>query len=74
MHPLAGPREKPKRAAVHLEELKRQFNDFIQDFKHEIVVAELEPCGEYRALRAGVSKQPPLEWGVIIGDIAHNLR
>jgi hypothetical protein len=48
---------------------------FLQDNRHEIVVAERDASGKHYVLRARVPPNPEaLEWGVIIGEIAHNLR
>jgi hypothetical protein len=74
MHPLTGPREKLRRAAIHMDDLRGQVHEFGRQNQNKIVVAELEPCGEYYALRAHVPAQPPIQWGTLIGDIAHNLR
>jgi hypothetical protein len=74
LHPLSGPFEKLRRAAVRIQDLDRQIDEFRFENKYGIVVSELEPCGEYYALRAVAKSEPPLEWGVIVGEIAHNLR
>lgn len=72
-HPLDGPRLKVRRALSEVEDLKEKQQAFRNEADYQIVRAEFNPMTDkytYR-VRAGIS--PPLEWGVWIGEVAHNL-
>jgi hypothetical protein len=73
VHPLSGPLEKLRRASAHIRELRSRITEFTRDNHPQVLIAELEPDGKYYVLRARI-KPYPVEWGTIIGDIAHNLR
>jgi|SRR3972149_2600495 len=73
MHPLDGPRLKVGRAVDHLNALRRLENAFFADEQYEVVRSEFNSqTGKYiYRVRANVVPGP--DWGVYIGDIAHNL-
>jgi hypothetical protein len=72
-HGLDGPRLKLGRANVHLESLKEQVQRFIDGNPYG-AVAEYDGQTEKCVLRTQIFVPPPQDWGIIIGDIAHNLR
>ena len=74
MHPLDGPTSKILRAKEHLKKLRTEADAFIKENKHRIVIGERHVDSDYYSLRAEVSKPPPIEWGVVVGEIAHDLR
>lgn len=75
MHPLNGPRLKIRRAESEIQALRRADESFMKDSEYHIVKAEFNPkTGKY-VYRVRTSSEPPdPEWGVWIGEIAHNLR
>jgi hypothetical protein len=73
-HPLDGPTSKILRAYEHLKKLRTETETFIKENKHHIVIGERHVDTAYYSLRAKVSKPPPIEWGVVVGEIAHDLR
>ena len=70
---LGGIHRKIRRALTHRMELNRVIQSFFQSNPYRLFV---EPNIEegYEIIRVGILKQPPAEIGVIVGDIAHNLR
>jgi len=73
MHPLDGARLKFSRAVEHLNALNEAVKGF-NDTNPCTIVPELnEQTGEC-VLRVKILKTPTLEWAVVIGDIAHELR
>ena len=74
MHPLDGPRLKVRRAISQIEALRLADASFRAQADYRVVVAELKPKSREHALRARVNILPPLELGVWIGEVAHNLR
>jgi hypothetical protein len=73
---LAGCQAKIKRAGLHLKMLNTEMQAWIDSHPYRFVT-EVDPeTGEgvvvVRAEKA--DEQPPLDWGVTVGDIAHNLR
>src|SRR5215216_172758 len=73
IHPLDGPRLKVGRANMHLEALKEQVEGFLEGNPYG-VFPYYDGYTDKCILRAEVHTPPPQEWGIIIGDIAHNLR
>jgi hypothetical protein len=75
-HPLDGPRFKVRRAVDEIQTLRRLEETFQAEAKYEVVRAELGPGTGLYAYRVRVHRAPPLDldWGVRIGEIAHNLR
>jgi len=74
MHPLDGPRLKIARAKSHIEVLRLANAGFTAKADYRVVVAELDPKSREYALRALINVLPPLELGVCIGEVAHDLR
>jgi hypothetical protein len=73
-HPLDGPCLKVRRAKGQIELLRETEEAFRRDSDYEIVRAEFNPkTGKY-AYRVRGNAIPEPEWGVWIGEIAHNLR
>jgi hypothetical protein len=72
--PLSGPSIKIQRADKHLHELADAINRFRESGAYQLAI---EPDHEARKhiLRAKIERAPPVvEWGIVIGDIVHNLR
>jgi hypothetical protein len=72
-HPLAGVLAKLNRAQEHLEALHSQLPAFLDRKPHRFS-AELDPERRRYSMRVTILEDPPLEWSIIVGDIAHNLR
>jgi hypothetical protein len=73
-HPLDGPLLKIRRAQLQIQLLADLEEAWGENAEYRIVRAEINPQTGNQVLRAQVGKKPPLEWGVLIGEIAHNLR
>src|SRR5438105_3915504 len=74
IHPLDGPRLKVRRAEQDLDLLGKEIEAFRLTNQYQIIPAEFNPQSKQIVYRARVPRYPPLEWGLDIGDIAHNLR
>ena len=75
-HPLDGARAKVRRAGKHLRELDAEVERFVKDHPYRFVPEPDEKTGLWvvRIYADAVDEQPPLRLGVIVGDIAHDLR
>jgi hypothetical protein len=75
MHPLDGPRLKVRRAESEIQALRLVEKTFRKNSDYRVIKAEFNPkSGKYR-YRVRIGSAPPdPEWGVWIGEIAHNLR
>jgi len=74
MHPLDGPRLKVRRAISQIGLLRDAQHALWKDRKHKIVRTELNPKTGNYVYRAQGDFTLSLDWGVSIGEIAHNLR
>ena len=74
MHPLYGPRLKVRRAESELNAFRRAEDIFRKKTNNKIVRAEFNPKTGKDVYRVSMKVSPPLEWGVLLGEIAHNLR
>jgi len=75
MHPLDGPRLKIARAKSEIDRLGLMEDAFKENTKHHVVRAEFNPKSGKNVYRICVDGPPPSpEWGVYIGEIAHNFR
>lgn len=75
MNGLDGPRERVKRANRQIASLQRGFQSFFKDNLYEIGVAEFNPKTSDYSLRVKSGPEDfPVEWPLLIGEIAHNLR
>jgi hypothetical protein len=73
--PLLGPRLKIARAKAEIERLGLAEESFKRDTRYKVVRAEFDAQAQEDVLRVRVDGLPPSpEWGVYIGEIAHNLR
>jgi len=75
---LTGPRLKLSRANKHLRSLKQAIDRFLKSEPYSFTI-EHHPnpptdMPRAQALVAHIHKQPSNDWGVIVGDIIHNLR
>jgi len=73
MHPLNAPRLKLRRADKHLNAIKVAINRFIASKPYDFVF-EADPKPPNYSIIAMVRHLPDEEWGLIIGDFAHNAR
>ena len=72
-HPLAGCQLKLDRANEQIEALDRSIKGFLNRYTHVPVTKvnlEAAECFTYMKVR----EAPPLRWGIIVGEIVHNLR
>jgi hypothetical protein len=74
MHRLDGPRLKVRRAESEIDAFRRAEDIFRKQTNNKIVKAEFNPKTGKDVYRVSMKVSPPLEWGVLIGEIAHNLR
>lgn len=75
MHPLDGPRLKITRVKSEIQRLRGVEEIFRQNTHYNVVRAEFNAnIGKYVYRLSIVGNSPSLEWGVYIGEIAHNLR
>lgn len=75
MHPLDGPRFKVARAKAEIDRLRSLQDVFFENTKHSVVRAEQDLKSGQDVHRFKIDGSPPsLDWGVYIGEIAHNLR
>lgn len=72
MHPLANPRLKLKRADQHLNVLKRHIRRLNKEHPDRIREESDPKTGQ--PIKSAEKPDTPLQWSLIIGDIAHNLR
>lgn len=75
-HPLDGARLKVRRAGKHFQELNAEVLRFVEAHPYGFVAEDDPETGlPVVRVRAGrVDEQPPDRLGIIVGDIAHNLR
>ena len=73
MHPLDDPRLKLSRAWQEFQTLSDDIHRFNETDTCTIIPELNAQTGEC-ILRTKILKSPPLDWAVVIGDIAHNLR
>lgn len=71
---MEGPRLKVRRAMAEIHELSVFKETFRQSPNYEVVPAETNPHTGNQVWRVRVHSEPVVEWGVWIGEIAHNLR
>lgn len=75
MHPLDGPRLKVARAKTEINRLTARQNVFFKKTHYSVVRTEQNPITGKHIYRIKIDGPPPsLDWGVYIGEIAHNLR
>jgi hypothetical protein len=75
MHPLDGPRAKIGRASGQITTLRQSAQRFFRDNLYEIGVAEYNSKANNYSLRVKSGPQEfPIDWSLLIGEIAHNLR
>jgi hypothetical protein len=73
-HPaLTGPLRKTEWAKQHINYLEAHVREFLQGRPYELVTDDKgDNLGVEYSVR--VHREPPPEWGLIIGDVIHNLR
>ena len=75
MHPRDGPRARIERARDQIATLQQSVQGFFRDNLYEIGVAEYNPKAANFSLRVKSGPQDfPVDWSLLIGEIAHNLR
>ena len=72
-HPLENTRLKLDRADKHLNELKTKVDGFANRQPYDLIRDDKPELGYY-VYDFRFTRTPPRRWGVIIGDITHNLR
>ncbi len=73
MHPLNGSRLKLRRARKHLDSIKVAIDSFLASKPYAFVL-EADPKPPNYNIVARVRHLPDEEWGLIVGDFAHNAR
>ena len=73
-HPLDGLRERISRAERQIEALDKESKRLFQVNPYRVVAAEFDTKSSTYALRVEGGAEPPLIYGIIIGEIVHNLR
>jgi len=75
MHPLDGPRAKIERANRQIITLQQSVQGFFRDNLYEIREAEHKSkAGNYPLRVKSGPQEFPIDWSVVIGEIAHDLR
>jgi hypothetical protein len=75
MHRLDGPRFKVTRAQTQIDQLRLMQDIFFKNTRYSVVRAEQNAKTGKRIYRIKIDGPPPsLDWGIYIGEIAHNLR
>src|SRR5204862_7876799 len=73
-HPLVGSRLKVRRAKGEVIVLGRAIEVATREAKYQVVRAEFNPKTQKQVYRVGVERGIPPELGILIGEIAYNLR
>ncbi len=68
-----GSRAKTARALQHFDTLDREIRAFIDSGAYGVVGYLNQQTG-WKEINFEIHKPPPIEWGLIVGEIAHNLR
>jgi hypothetical protein len=71
--PLEGCRAKIERAKEHFHVLYREYAEFFADGPFDFANYNNPAAGETVYL-AKISRQPPMRWGILAGEIVHQLR
>ena len=74
MHPLDWPRAKVKRAKSQVIALQASLERFFKENTYSIILADFNRKAGYQYVRIKDAPTLPDEWGVVIGEIVHNLR
>lgn len=74
MHALDGPRLKVRRAKSEVDAFGRIEQTFWKETDYKVVRAEFNPKTQKYAYRVSMKTSPSQELGVLIGEMAHNLR
>ena len=72
-HPLDGSYAKLGRAEEHLETLQRDVAVWLDGKPYPVEANFNTETGEC-LLRVRVTKEPPIDWGLLVGEIVHNWR
>ena len=73
-HPLAGPLLRVTRAERQIEALRRVEEDYWRDSGCRIIKAESDLATNEQIYRVLIDAVPSIDWGICVGEIAHNLR
>jgi len=71
--PLEGCRARVERAKEHFQDLRSELRAFMELDPYGIASYDNPAAGEHIYL-ARVSREPPVRWGVMAGEIVHHLR
>lgn len=72
---LDGPIAKLDRAKTHFQALNKSIGAFKRSKTHDFVVAQFDPNTGEKVINLRILKEPKNpEWGLLLGDMVHNLR
>jgi hypothetical protein len=72
---LDGPIAKLDRAKVHFQALNKSIGAFKRSKTQDFIVSEFDPDTGEKAINLKILKEPKNpDWGLILGDMVHNLR
>jgi hypothetical protein len=72
---LDGPIAKLDRAKTHFQALNKSIGAFKRSKTHDFVVTKFDPDTGEKVLSLKILKEPKNpEWGLLLGDMVHNLR
>ena len=72
---LDGPIAKLDRAKTHFHALNKSIGAFKRSKTHDFVVAKFDPNTRERVVHLKILREPKNpEWGLLLGDMVHNLR
>jgi hypothetical protein len=74
MQRLSGPRAKVKRASSQIVALDNAMQEFFKKNRYGVILSEFNRKKGYQYVRIKDAPILPDEWGVIVGEIVHNLR
>lgn len=72
---LGGPIAKLDRAKTHFQALNKSIGAFKRSKTHDFVVTKFDPNTGEKVVQLKILKEPKNpEWGLLLGDMVHNLR
>jgi hypothetical protein len=74
MHPLDGPRLRLQRAGSEADSLGLEQKTFLHQVPYTVERGEFNGRTQKHVYRVSQKARPPDDWGVRVGEIAHNLR
>ena len=74
LHPLDGPLLRCRCTERELKRFRRLESRFFRENIYRVEKAEINSRTGKQIYRYRIDREPPLYWGVLIGEVAHNLR